>query len=314
MSFSGDIKTELAEQASPTRHCKLAELTAICGCCGEYIPRPGGGLFFMLQSESEYPIKAAYQLIKKLFHAAPEVLLSTGRSQARQRNYLLLLKDADTVGKMLFETKLMKAGGALVDLSLPHADLIPKNTCCKRAYLQGLFLCCGTMSDPHKAYRIEFVCESGADADDTAALLAEFGIKAKRTKRKNRDIIYIKEGEKIADTLGIIGARKALLEFENIRILKDISGNVNRQVNCEAANMNKTAVAGTQQIRYIEKIAAVRGLDSLPDDLRELAQARLANPDMGLKELGALLSPPVGKSGVYHRFNRIKEIAEEIEE
>lgn len=310
MSFSSDTKKELSEFTDSTRHCRLAELTAISGCCGQYVPRAFGRLFFLYQSENFFVIKTAYDLIRKLFHASADVSVISGAG--RQRFYMLLVRDEDVVKKMLFEMKLLRMGGALVDLSLSKADLIPKNICCKRAYLRGLFLCFGSISDPHKAYRLEYVCDAEEDADEIAELLSGFDISVKKADRKGKKIVYIKEGEKISSALGVIGARKALLEFENIRILRDISGNVNRQVNCETANMNKAAVAGAEQIRQIRLIDQKIGLDNIAAELSLAAKARLDNPEMNLKELGETLSPPVGKSGMYHRFAKIKKMAEEL--
>ncbi len=182
--------------------------------------------------------------------------------------------------------------------------------CCKRAYLRGAFLSAGSVNDPAKNYHFEIICRT----EDTAARLKKvmegLGLAPGITDRKGASVIYLKEAESIVTALGLMGASRAVLAFEDARVLKDMRGQVNRHVNCETANISKTVGAGLRQIEAIRRIEQERGLDSLPDGLKALAILRLENPDLPLAALGELADPPLGKSGVNHRLRRIVEISE----
>ena len=147
---------------------------------------------------------------------------------------------------------------------------------------------------------------------DLCKLINSFGLNSKVIQRKNSFIIYIKEGEQIVDLLNIVGAHTSLLELENIRIMKEMRNNVNRLVNCETANLSKTVNAAVRQVESIKLIQSTIGLQRLPKNLKEVAELRLSYPDESLKELGEMLNPPVGKSGINHRLRKIEKIAEEI--
>jgi len=136
-------------------------------------------------------------------------------------------------------------------------------------------------------------------------------LNSKIIQRKDNFVVYIKEGEQIVDLLNIIGAHQALLKLEDIRVLKEVRNNINRLVNCETANLGKTISASMRQIESIKTIQRRMGLNKLPDNLREIAEVRLANPDASLKEIGEMMNPPIGKSGVNHRFRKLEEIADE---
>ena len=170
----------------------------------------------------------------------------------------------------------------------------------------------GSVTDPEKGYHLEFVSNDEGELNKIHERLSEYDIQSRFTERKGQQVLYIKEGQAIVDLLNVLGAHIALLNMENARVMKDFRNGLNRKVNCEAANLIKTANAGSRQVADIEFIKEKAGLDILPDNLQEIAKLRLENPDMSLKELGELLDPPVGKSGVNHRLRRISEIAEEM--
>ena len=197
-------------------------------------------------------------------------------------------------------------------LSREELERLLEADCCRRSYLRGAFLAAGSMSDPEKGYHLEIVCHGTEEAERCLSLLAAYGLKGRRVARKTMTVVYLKEGDEIVDVLNLMGAHHALLEFENIRVLKDMRNKVNRRVNCEAANLGKTASAALRQIEAIEKIDQTVGLSSLPASLREIAEVRRDNPDFSLQELGEALRPPVGKSGVNHRLRRLMEIAETV--
>lgn len=187
------------------------------------------------------------------------------------------------------------------------------NSCCKRAYLRGAFLSAGSTTDPQKGYDVEFVCLDKDKADLIQKCLDSFDIDAKCTLRKGTYVVYIKEAEAVVDTLNVLGAHKSLMNLENLRAEKDFRNLINRKVNCETANIAKTVGAAGKQIEDIRKIEENMGLDKLPESLRQIAKIRLEHTESSLSELGALMDPPIGKSGVNHRLRKLSEIASTIQ-
>lgn len=191
---------------------------------------------------------------------------------------------------------------------------IIRNKCCKKAYLRGLFLGVGTMSDPRKSYHLEFVLNSSQVAQDLKRLIGSFvDLSAGLIERGEEHVVYMKRAEYISDMLGIMGANEAMLEFENIRIGRGLRREVNRISNCDNANVDRTLSAAEQQIKYIELIDAKLGLDNLDPVLRETAQLRLELPGASLTDIGEALRPPIKKPGVSKRFAKLKEIAESLD-
>jgi hypothetical protein len=187
-----------------------------------------------------------------------------------------------------------------------------QHTCCKRAFIRGAFMAAGSISDPNKSYHFEIVCKNIAQASQLKEVIESFDAQPKIVERKERFVVYLKEGEQIVDMLNVMEAYVSLMKLENVRILKDMRNSINRKVNCETANINKTVNAAVRQIEDIKKIRDTLGFDSLSPQLAEMAQVRLDHPDAPLKELGTYLDPPVGKSGVNHRLKKLSEIAEKI--
>ena len=184
--------------------------------------------------------------------------------------------------------------------------------CCRKAFLRGAFLVAGSMSDPNKSYHLEIVCHQLPQAEEVCKVMRTFDTDPHIVERKSHFVVYLKEGSQIATILGVMGASKAYMELENIRILKDMRNSVNRQVNCEAANIHKTVSAAVRQAEDIACIENHGGLTQLPENLREAAVLRLEYPDLSLEELGKRATPPIGKSGINHRLRRIGQIAERI--
>ena len=194
----------------------------------------------------------------------------------------------------------------LLENDLPKKRYIP-------SLIAGVFLACGSIIDPNKEYHIEFVMPSLELCNDLGLILIDyFGILAKHTERKNANIVYIKESENIEDMLTLMGASKASLEIMNVKILKDVRNKINRAVNCDNANIEKSLKAAERQIEDIELIERTIGFASLSEDLREIAEVRYNNPDYNLKELGLALNPPISRSGANHRLERIKKAADDI--
>ena len=197
---------------------------------------------------------------------------------------------------------------------LTHPEDLVKETESKRAFLRGAFLARGTISDPEKSYHFEIAAGEDKIADLLKGLMEDFDLHPKISKRRQRPVLYLKEGVDIADILNVMEAPKALMNFENMRIVREVRGSVNRQVNCETANINKTITASMKQIDDINYIKETLGMDALDDNLREIARVRLEHTEISLAELGQLLDPPLGKSGVNHRLRKLSEIADQLRE
>ena len=301
MSFSGQIKEELAQVISSPRHCQLAELAALVQFCG-HIEEDGS---LLVQSENPLVIRKCFTLLKKTFK-----IEAVAKSQMQTQNYRLFVTGEDAF-RVLEALKICDTAGHLMMRHLTDPVLI-KNSCCKRAYLRGCYMAVGSMSDPYKSYHLELVCGLQAQAEQLLKILQDFSLDAKMIIRKKYHVVYMKEGENIADFLNITEAHKALMEFENTRIYKGMRNMVNRKVNCEAANITKTVNAATRQVEDIRLIREKMGLEGLPEPLRQMAYVRLENPQASLGELGKLLDPPVGKSGVNHRLRKLGELAKEL--
>lgn len=193
-------------------------------------------------------------------------------------------------------------------------NLVVQQVCCRRSFLRGAFLATGSISDPEKSYHFEIVCATMAKAEQLRAIMATFDIEAKIIRRKRYFVVYIKEGSQIVDILNVMEAHVALMNLENVRILKEMRNSVNRRVNCETANINKTVSAAVKQVEDITYIRDTVGFGKLAEGLEEIALKRLEHPEATLKELGLMLNPPVGKSGVNHRLRKLGSIAEAIRE
>ena len=181
-----------------------------------------------------------------------------------------------------------------------------------KGLIRDAFLRSGSISDPEKFYHLEIVFVTLEEAEAIKKLLENFDLDAKIVERKGHYVVYLKEGAQIADMLRIMEAPLALMEFENIRIVKEMRNSINRQVNCEAANLGKTISAAVKQVEDIKFIISKVGLENLPESLAETAKKRLEYPEATLKELGELMDPPLGKSGVNHRLKHLSELAEDL--
>ena len=180
-----------------------------------------------------------------------------------------------------------------------------------RLLIRESFIKKGFVNDPNKEYHLEILFKSKKKADELKEIIANFGIDIKSTKKGTDYMLYLKEGEEISSFLALMGAAKAVIKFEEIRVIKDTRNNINRLVNCETANLNKTINASVKQIEDIKKLKKNKKFESLPENLKEVANLRLENPDSTYEELGKMLSKPIGKSGVSHRLEKISKIAKE---
>lgn len=314
MSFSGEVKEELAKHVSPARHCQLAEFASIFYCCGRIEQDGRGGIRLRIQTENPSVARKCFTLLKKSFNIDTEIIENVSDRQERISSYTIFVEQEEQIRKILQAVKLLDRDGKLCgDAGRIHPVLI-KNTCCQRAFLRGAYLALGSMSAPQKCYHLEFVCTGPTQAEQIRDVIQGFDVEAKIVQRKKYHVVYLKEGSGIVDMLNIMEAHVALMEFENLRIVKEMRNSINRRVNCEAANITKTVNAATRQIDDIILIRETYGFKNLPDNLRQMAEVRLEYPDAALKELGQFLVPQVGKSGVNHRLRKLSELADKMRE
>lgn len=314
MSFSGDIKKELLKQLPAARHCQIAELAALFDLVGRVRQDESGSEYLEIHTENLTVARKSYMLLISVFHDPVEVLVRNHNIRGNIREYYIIVRNRQTIISMLKALKMMDEQGRIAVDCLGHQHRLIQNTCCKRAFLRGVFLAAGSLSDPEKAYHLEFALFSEQFASFIKDILAFFELEAKIVRRKRYFVVYIKEGSQIVDFLNVVEAHIALMEFENVRIVKEVRNSVNRQVNCETANIGKTVAAAAKQIEDIEFIECNMGLRKLASGLREIAELRLEYPDASLQELGKMLDPPIGKSGVNHRLRKLGIIANELKE
>jgi DNA-binding protein WhiA len=272
----------------------------------------GKGLSFRITTENPASARLIFTLLKKQFNIHSKLMVKKSNSLKKNNIYMVVIDEEMGVRGLLQETGILTEVEGVMGLDYGIHDEMVKTEGERRAYVRGAFLGGGSISNPEKTYHLEFVTHSEEYALELCKLINSFGLNSKVIQRKNSFIIYIKEGEQIVDLLNIIGAHSALMELENIRIIKEMRNNVNRLVNCETANLSKTVNASVRQVESIKLIQSQIGLQRLPKNLREIAELRLNYPDESLKELGEMLDPLIGKSGVNHRLRKIEKIAEEL--
>lgn len=317
MSFSSQTKGELARVVTTKKCCMLAEITGFLRVAGS-LRLVGGGKFTIVASTENPAIARHYKtLIREYFGSNAGIEVGNSQVPGKARGsyrYSLVIRPDEKSLQILRETGmiLIKEGNDFLSDGIYQP--IIRNKCCKKAYLRGLFLGVGTMSDPRKSYHLEFVLNSSQVAQDLKRLIGSFvDLSAGLIERGEEHVVYMKRAEYISDMLGIMGANEAMLEFENIRIGRGLRREVNRISNCDNANVDRTLSAAEQQIKYIELIDAKLGLDNLDPVLRETAQLRLELPGASLTDIGEALRPPIKKPGVSKRFAKLKEIAESLD-
>lgn len=311
MSFSSKVKGEICRYSDLTKEKALAEISAIMKVSGT-ITFSGSGLSFRIATENPASARHIFSLLKDHFKIHSKLMVKKSNSLKKNNIYMVIIEEAMGVRDLLKKTGIFKEVDGILTLDYRIDEEMVKDDELKMSYIRGAFIGGGSVSNPEKTYHLEFVTHSEEYARDLCRLVNLFGLNSKVIQRKNSHIVYLKEGEQISNLLGILGAHTSLLELENIRIMKEMRNNVNRLVNCETANLSKTVNAAVRQVESIKLIQKEIGLQRLPQNLREIAELRLSYPDESLKELGEMLDPPVGKSGINHRLRKIEKIAEEV--
>lgn len=306
MSFAAQTKKELT-MIEGQSCCEKAELSALIRMNGA-VQLSNKKVILDISTENAAIARRIYSLIKKYFQAPTELLVR--KKMRLKKNNVYIVRIPGGVQEMLKVLSIVSEGFIFTPDINP--ELIRKN-CCKRAYLRGAFMAGGSVNNPEgSSYHLEISSMYEDHCGALVKLANEFRLNARFIERKKGFVLYIKEGEKIIEFLSLIGAHQSLFKFEDVRIMRDMRNSVNRIVNCETANLNKTIGAAVRQIDNIKLLQREIGLDNLPERLREVAEVRLANPDLNLKEVGEMLKGTVSKSGVNHRLRKIDEMAKKI--
>jgi cell division protein WhiA len=307
MSFASETKKELTNlEMKPC--CIKAELSALIRMNGS-LSFSNRKLVVDIQTENAAIARRIYTLLKKSYQVQVELLVR--KKMRLKKNNVYIVRLSHQAKEILEDTKILGEGFTIIhDIS---KDLVKKK-CCKRSYLRGAFLAGGSVNNPEtSSYHLEIFSLYKEHNDSLCELMNTFGLNSKTLERKKGYITYLKEAEKIAEFLNIIGGHNALLRFEDVRIVRDMRNSVNRLVNCETANLNKTIGASVRQVENIRYIDQTAGLSILPDKLREIAELRINFPDVTLKELGEMVSGgAISKSGINHRLRKIDEIADKL--
>jgi len=307
MSFSTDVRAELARITPAKPCCRRAELAALLLLNGSLIRAEE--TILQVELDNAATARKVFLLIKEELGLQPAVSMQQRKRFRKTRVYLVKSVIMPGQENILSNLELTEENGLIKRQA--RWRLLTR-TCCKRAFLRGVFLSRGSINRPEGEYHLELILPEPDIASEMMKIMSKLDLEARQVERKNTQVLYLKESDKIADFLLTIGANIALLDFENARIIKSMRNSVNRQVNCETANLAKTVDASVRQIELIERIIALRGWEYLPSHLRDLAQLRVEYPDAPLKELGEMLNPPLSKSGAAHRMRRLEELADAL--
>jgi len=310
MSFASDIRGELARLPLTDACCARSELISALLCSGGIAWR-GRGRYAATLTASEAPtVRRYFAALKQFYGILGQIRTITGDALNHQTRYQLAVPEEETPG-LLDGLGLLDEAGLFGLRQVPPEEAV-RYSCCQKSFVRASFLMCGAISHPDRGYHIEIAAPTEDLASFITRQLAGFGIEAQTTQRRNKCVVYLKRAEDISDMLSLLGASRAMLDFENVRVRKEVSNRVNRQMNCDNSNINRAMNAAEAQIRDIRFIDGELGLDKLPETLRQMALVRVNNPEMQLAELGELLDPPLGKSGVNARLRRIAAIAEKL--
>ncbi|AMY05442.1 DNA-binding protein WhiA [Staphylococcus condimenti] len=306
MSFASDMKNELTRIDVDEKNAR-AELSALIRMNGA-LSLSNQQFVINVQTENATTARRIYSLIKKVFNIEVEILVR--KKMKLKKNNIYICRTKVKSREILDELGILKDG---VFTHAIDPEMIQDDDM-KRSYLRGAFLAGGSVNNPEtSSYHLEIFSLYENHSEGLAELMNEYELNAKHLERKKGSIVYLKEAEKISDFLSLIGGYQAMLKFEDVRIVRDMRNSVNRLVNCETANLNKTVSAAMRQVESIQLIDQEIGIENLPDRLKEIAKLRVENQDVSLKELGEMVSTgTISKSGVNHRLRKLNELADKI--
>jgi DNA-binding protein WhiA len=305
MSFSGKVKNELGRVMGEQGCCQRAELSSLLTLDALRESGSDGSQAVIIKTENASVARKLFTLLKRFSSLSIELFIHKQTRLRKNNIYKIKIPPQRELVAFLQELELLDA----------HSRgnigrLVTEKRCCRRAYLRGAFLAAGSTINPERGYHLELVPPTSEIAAELVKLMQTFELDPRIVMRKARPVVYLKEAEQISRFFSVIGAHGALLEFENVRVYKDVRNKINRLVNCETANLGKTVAAALRQREKIEYLRQSIGFNRIPPGLREIARLRLEHPEMSLKELGQNLTPKLGKSGVNHRLRRLEALAD----
>ncbi len=311
MSFSTETKNELARVLSKKNYNNIIELSGIVRSSGSIQIVGYKKLSLKITTELSSVARKVFKLLKENFGINTKIYVRKNQTLKRNNNYILVVENEMGAEELLKKLGFLEEGEGFFTKNKVPVNLFQDDESIK-SFIRGMFIGGGSISNPDKNYHMEFVTNNREFSESLKDEINKLGFNFKVVQRKNNYIVYLKESEQISDLLSIIGAHSALLSLQNAKIVKEMRNNVNRIVNCETANLSKTVNTAVRQIENIKFIESKIGIDKLPKNLQEIARVRIIYEDMSLKELGDMLSDPIGKSGVNYRLRKIEEIANNL--
>lgn len=310
MSFASEVRKELTRTKTENENYIRSEIAAALLSLNAVSFRGKNRFSVSFTVDSASVVRYFFSQIKRQYNIVCAIHTTRSTQLNHRLRYRLIVPDADCY-ELLRGLDMLDRNSLFGFRTAPSRAMLAGEGCCE-AFLKGAFMVCGSITNPEKAYHMEFAPVSETAADNIMKILRNFEIDVKMTCRKSQYVVYLKESERIVDALTRIGAHKATLEMESIRVQKQMFNLINRQMNCDAQNIKRTVETSQVQIRDIEYIEEQIGLDKLPKSLRDMAIVRRNNPATSLALLGEMLEPPIGKSGVNNRMRRLTAIAEQL--
>ena len=310
MSFASDARGEIARDLCTQRCCACSELAAALLASGGISFRGINRFSLSLTAADAAVVRRYFGVLKQFWGVTAQIRTLFSETLNGQTRYQLLIPEEDSL-RLLEELGLLDSTALFGVRTMPDGRLV-HYSCCKKSFVRGAFLMCGAVSNPEKEYHLEIALPNEEFAGFVIDMIKYFEIPAKMSCRKSKYVVYLKRAEEICDMLTLLGASRSVLQLENVRIKKGVSNQVNRQMNCDNSNIDRTMDAAAAQIEDIRFLDEQVGLDKLPKPLREIAEVRVNNPATSLSGLGELLSPPIGKSGVNARLRRLSELARKL--
>ena len=312
-SFSGRVKDELVRLPMGKSCCQLSEISALTRTSGHLSFQGRGRISVSYRMENTGAARRLFQLLKTRLGVSPTLHYTQSNRLGGRRTWILTLsgEDSRTLLSALRMIEENEDGSFAMKKGILRHPLTRQ--CCRRAYLRGAFLGSGTVTHPEKGYHLEWKAEDNRLADTLKDLLEKSGLPYRAYERRGQTVVYLKEADQISDALALMGASGSVLEMENIRVNRQTRLQAARASNCDEHNSERMLDAAQKQAEACRNISLSVGLFTLPPALREIARARMENPELSMTELGEMMNPPLSKSAVNHRLRRLMEIAEGLE-
>ena len=312
-SFSARVKDELVRLPLGKSCCQLTEISALTQTSGHLSFHGRGRISVQYRIDNTGAARRLFQLLKTRLGVSPMLHYTQSPQFGGRRTWILSLNEEDS-RTLLSAVRMIEQGedGGIVIRRTPLRHPLTRQ-CCRRAFLRGVFLGAGTISNPEKAYHLEWRAEDERLTDTLQKIMEKIDVPFHVYQRKNQQVIYLKDGDRITEMLALMGASGSVLEMESIRVNRQTRLHATRASNCDEHNSERMLDAAQKQAEACRNISLKLGLFTLPPALQDVARARMENPELSMTELGEMMNPPISKSAVNHRLRRLMEIAEELE-